>query len=166
MWLVNTILIVSFILQGILSNFINIDTNIFNLLLPIVALIIIYPYFRKNNRKYFIYAGIYGFLYDLIYTDTFILYAGLFVIIGFIISLLNVIFSNNIINIGFITTIVIIIYRVITYSILVTVNYLNFDIGILIESIYSSLLLNIIYAIIIYFISDKLSYKYRIQKID
>lgn len=166
MWLVNTILIVSFILQGILSNFINIDTNIFNLLLPIVALIIIYPYFRKNNRKYFIYAGIYGFLYDLIYTDTFILYAGLFIIIGFIISLLNVIFSNNIINIGFITTIVIIIYRVITYSILVTVNYLNFDIGILIESIYSSLLLNIIYAIIIYFISDKLSYKYRIQKID
>lgn len=166
MWLVNTILIVSFILQGILSNFINIDTNIFNLLLPIVALIIIYPYFRKNNRKYFIYAGIYGFLYDLIYTDTFILYAGLFVVIGFIISLLNVIFSNNIINIGFITTIVIIIYRVITYSILVTVNYLNFDMGILFESIYSSSLLNIIYAIIIYFISDKLSYKYRIQKID
>lgn len=166
MWLVNTILIVSFILQGILSNFINIDTNIFNLLLPIVALIIIYPYFRKNNRKYFIYAGIYGFLYDLIYTDTFILYAGLFVIISFIISILNIMFSNNIINIGFITTIVIIIYRVITYSILVIVNYLNFDIGILFKSIYSSLLLNIIYAIIIYFISDKLSYKYRIQKID
>lgn len=166
MWLVNIILIVSFILQGILSNFINIDTNIFNLLFPIVALIIIYPYFRKNNSKYFICAGIYGFLYDLIYTDTFVLYAGLFIMIGFIISILNIIFSNNIINIGFITTLVIIIYRIITYSILVIVNYLNFDLNILFKSIYSSLLLNIIYAIIIYFISDKISYKYRIEKID
>lgn len=166
MWLVNTVLVISFILQGILSNFISIDTNIFNLLFPIVALIIIYPYFRKNNSKYFIYAGVYGLLYDLIYTDTFILYAGLFIIIAFVISKLNIIFSNNIINIGFITTIVIAIYRTITYFVLVVVNYLEFDMNILFKSIYSSLLLNVIYAIIIYFISDRLSYKYRIEKID
>lgn len=166
MWLVNTVLVISFILQGILSNFISIDTNIFNLLFPIVALIIIYPYFRKNNSKYFIYAGVYGLLYDLIYTDTFILYAGLFIIIAFIISKLNIIFSNNIINIGFITTIVIATYRTITYFVLVVVNYLEFDMNILFKSIYSSLLLNVIYAIIIYFISDRLSYKYRIEKID
>lgn len=166
MWLVNTVLVISFILQGILSNFISIDTNIFNLLFPIVALIIIYPYFRKNNSKYFIYAGVYGLLYDLIYTDTFILYVGLFIIIAFIISKLNIIFSNNIINIGFITTIVIAIYRTITYFVLVVVNYLEFDMNILFKSIYSSLLLNVIYAIIIYFISDRLSYKYRIEKID
>ena len=166
MWLVNTILVISFILQGILSNYISVDTNIFNLLFPIVALIIIYPYFRKNNSKYFIYAGIYGLLYDLIYTDTFILYAGLFIMIAFVISKLNIIFSNNIINIGFITTIVIIIYRAITYLVLIAVNYFEFDMNILFKSIYSSLLLNIIYAIIIYFITDRLSYKYRIEKID
>lgn len=166
MWLVNTILVISFILQGILSNYISVDTNIFNLLFPIVALIIIYPYFRKNNSKYFIYAGIYGLLYDLIYTDTFILYVGLFIMIAFVISKLNIIFSNNIINIGFITTIVIAIYRTITYFVLVVVNYLEFDMNILFKSIYSSLLLNVIYAIIIYFISNRLSYKYRIEKID
>ena len=166
MWLVNTILIISFILQGVLSNFINIDTNVLNLLLPIVALIIIYPYFRKNNSKYYIYAGIYGLLYDLIYTDTFILYAGLFLILAFIISMLNVIFSNNIFNIGFITTIIIVIYRSITYFVLVIINYLNFDSKILFRSIYSSLLVNIVYATVIYFISDKISYKYRIEKID
>ena len=166
MWLVNTILVISFILQGILSNYISVDTNIFNLLFPIVALIIIYPYFRKNNSKYFIYAGIYGLLYDLIYTDTFILYVGLFIMIAFVISKLNIIFSNNIINIGFITTIVIIIYRAITYLVLIAVNYFEFDMNILFKSIYSSLLLNIIYAIIIYFITDRLSYKYRIEKID
>lgn len=166
MWLVNAILIISFFLQGILSKYISINTNVLNLLFPIVALIIIYPFFRKNNKKYYTYALIYGFLYDLIYTDTFIFYAGLFLIIGFIISILNIIFSNNIINIGFITALVITIYRTITYIILVIINYLNFDINILFKSIYSSLLLNVIYAIIIYFISDKISYKYRIQKID
>lgn len=166
MWLVHTILIVSFVLEGTLSKFININTNVFNILFPVVALIIVYPFFRKNNKKYLIYAGIYGLLYDLIYTDTLVLYMGLFIIIAFLISVLNIIFSNNIVNIGFITALVITIYRIITYSILVMVNYLNFNINLLFKSIYSSLLLNIIYAFIIYFISDKISYKYHIEKID
>lgn len=166
MLLVYIILLISFILQGMLSNFINIDTSIFNLLLPIIALIITYPFFCKNLSRYLIYAGIYGFLYDLIYTDTLILYAGLFVIIAFIISLLNIIFSNNIINIGFISGLVIIIYRIISYTILVIINYIPFDMNLLFHSIYSSLVINILYAIILYFISDKISYKYHIEKID
>lgn len=166
MLLVNIILIVSFIIQGAISNFFSINTSVFNLLLPIIALIIVYPFFCKDVSKYLIYAGVYGFLYDLIYTDTLILYAGLFVIIAFIISVLNIVFSNNIINIGFISTIVIIIYRIISYVILVTINYFSFDINLLFHSIYSSLLINVIYAIILYFISDKISQKYHIEKID
>lgn len=166
MLLVYIILIISFIFQGVISNLINIDTSVFNLLLPIIALIIIYPFFCKDLSKYLIYAGVYGFLYDLIYTDTLILYAGLFVIIAFIISLLNIFFSNNIINIGFISTLVIVIYRVISYTILVMINYIPTDINLLFHSIYSSLVINILYAIILYFISDKISTKYHIEKID
>ena len=166
MVLVYIVLAVSFIFQGVLSNFINIDTSIFNLLLTIIALIIIYPFFCKDLGKYLIYAGIYGLLYDLIYTDTLVLYMGLFIMIAFIISLLNIIFSNNIINIGFISVLVIAIYRIISYTILVMINYLPFDMNLLFHSIYSSLLVNILYAVILYFICDRISDKYHIEKID
>ena len=86
--------------------------------------------------------------------------------IAFIISLLNIIFSNNIINIGFISVLVIAIYRIISYTILVMINYLPFDMNLLFHSIYSSLLVNILYAVILYFICDRISDKYHIEKID
>ena len=58
------------LLDGVLSNFLNYmlgDISIFNPLLTIVTIIMIYPYFKKDENKYFITSFILGFLYDLFY---------------------------------------------------------------------------------------------------
>ena len=46
--------IISFLLDGVLSNFLNYmlgDISIFNPLLTIVTIIMIYPYFKKDENK-------------------------------------------------------------------------------------------------------------------
>lgn len=149
------ILIVSFLLQSLLSNFIGINTNLFNPTFPIIALLIIYPYFKKENKKYLIYSVVYGLLYDLFYTETFILYAFIFFLIALLIIKLNKYFSKNIINIIIMTILIVISYRVIVYTLLVLINYLSFNIFVLFKSIYSSLILNILYAVVLYVLYNR-----------
>lgn len=149
------ILIISFLLQSLLSNFIGINTNLFNPIFPIIALLIIYPYLKNNKKEYLIYSSIYGLLYDLFYTETFILYTFLFFIIAIIIIKLDKYFSRNSINICLMTILIISIYRLINYIILVLINYLDFNIFILLKSIYSSLILNILYALILYVLCNR-----------
>ena len=51
----NIIVIVSLILDGILTNFLPYmvsDLSIFTPLLTVVSLVIIYPFFKKDKKKY------------------------------------------------------------------------------------------------------------------
>ena len=146
--------LISFVLESILSKFIAIDTKLFEPLTTIVALVIIYPYFRKyENRYYYLLFGT-GLLYDIMYTNTFLLNAIIFVILGVVIKHANKLFSSNFINISLVTAVTIIIYRIITYLILCIINYLSFDIKDLFFSLTSCLLLNMIYSIILYMIIE------------
>ena len=83
--------IISFLLDGVLSNFLNYmlgDISIFNPLLTIVAIIMIYPYFKKDENKYLITSFILGFLYDLFYTNLLFTDAILFLLLALIYSYL------------------------------------------------------------------------------
>lgn len=159
-------LIISFLLDGVFSNVITIHNNMLIPLLSVMSLIIIYPYFKKDDIKYLEYIFIYGLIYDLVYTDTLILNAIIFTFIGLIIIGINIIISNNYLNIALISFFVIISYRIMTYFILVFTRYLEFNINDLLRSITSSLLLNIIYVILMFLITDYISNKYDIKKID
>ena len=159
-------LIISFLLDGVFSNVITIHNNMLIPLLSVMSLIIIYPYFKKDDIKYLEYIFIYGLIYDLVYTDTLILNAIIFTFIGLIIIGINIIISNNYLNIAIISFLVIISYRIMTYFILVFTRYLEFNINDLLRSITSSLLLNIIYVILMFLITDYISNKYDIKKID
>ena len=92
------ILIISFILDGIFSNFLP-SNSIFNSLFTLVSLIIVYPYFNGNRHDYYKYAFILGLAYDLIYTDTVIFYAFVFLSVSFIISRFMLVLANNYLNI-------------------------------------------------------------------
>lgn len=159
-------LILSFLLDGTVTNIIPMNSNLFVPLLSIMALIIIYPYFKNDGIRYLEYAFIYGLIYDLVYTDTLILNAIVFTFIGLIIIGINILVSNNFLNISFIAALVIISYRVLTYFVLVFTRYLTFDINALFKSITSSLLLNIIYILISFLITDRISRKFHIEKMD
>lgn len=155
--------IFSFLLDGILSRYI-LPTSLFLPLFTIVSLVIIYPYFNNNNLKYFRYVAIIGLLYDITYLNTLFFNFFIFVIIGFVVGLFNYLLSNNLCTSIIMSIITIILYRIINYLFVVIFKNYSFDFMDLLESIYSSLILNIIYCIIIYIITELYSKKHKILR--
>ena len=153
------ILVISFLLEGIISNFVSIN-GFFAPLFTLTALIIIYPLFDEE-AEYYKYALVTGFIYDLFYTDTIVFHAIIFSFMAFLISRLNLVLSDNYVNVLVIIAICILIYRIITYSFLVLVSSVSFDFIALIFSILKSLMINLIYSVIIFFALKKLQKKYK-----
>ncbi|MFV0250114.1 MAG: rod shape-determining protein MreD [Bacilli bacterium] len=144
--------IISFILEMLISNYIPIYTKLFFPLFTLISLIPLHTNI-KNKKKYLITSFILGFFYDVTYTNTIILNAIVFTLISYIIINLNFKIFNKIISLCITTLLVIIIYQIITYLILLLTTYLVFEIHDLITSITSSLLLNIIYSIILFYLN-------------
>ncbi len=161
--MVVAVLIISFILDSLISNFIPLN-SILMPLFTIMSLIIIYPYFNNNKSKYLLACFTTGMLYDLIYTNTIIIHAFLFLVIGFIIIRLNLVLSNNWLNVAIMAIIIIIIYRIIAYGLLLITANITFNFFTLFKSIYSSLLLNFIYVVLAFIITDKVATKLKIRR--
>ncbi len=157
------IIIISFILDSIISNIINIH-GIFNPLFTLMSLIIVYPYFNGNKISYYKAAFLTGLFYDLIYTDTMIVHAIIFTFIAFIITKLNIVLACNWLNDTLIALACIVIYRLIMYMLLLINGNIEFNVSYILESIYSSILINIIYIITVFNITDKISNKLKIRK--
>lgn len=144
-----SILLVSFFLESIISNFIFLSTNLLAPLFVLTALVVVFPYFN-SEKEYFKMCILFGFLYDVVFSNTLFINIGLFLIVGSITKMLNYYLSNNIMNSILILFVNIVIYRVCFYFILVFANILTFDFLYLLKSIYSSILLNFIYISILY----------------
>ena len=158
-------IIISFILDSVISNFISLN-SLFTPLFTLMSLILIYPYMKGDNYKYLITCFVTGLCYDLIYTDTIIIHGLLFLFIGFVITRLSLLLSNSIVSEIIVAFICIITYRFITYGLLLITASVSFR-GILIfKSIFNSVLINIVYIIIGYFVLDKLSKKFKIRKLN
>lgn len=152
---------ISFFLESLFSIMFN-----FNLLFSVVTLVVLYPFFSNKNYQYYSYAFFYGFLYDLVYTDSLFFNAFIFLLVGLLIKKINLSVSNNHISIILIGLVTIVYYRFLSFLALVLVGYLPFNLSVLLKSIGCSILVNSIYIFILYSILDYLSYKYRILKID
>lgn len=158
--------ILSFFLESIISNFIPLDSHFFVPLLSLMSLILIYPYFNGEKEDYIKVSALMGFLYDVVFTDTLLLNLVLFILIGLFICFLNRLFSTNFFSIVLVSVLVIIAYRFMNYGILCLSGLFEFQMIRFIDSILCSLLLNVIYVILLYFITDFLAKKYRIRKLD
>ncbi len=159
------IILSSLFLENILSNHIPLN-SMFTPLFTVVSLVLIYPYFVNDDDKFLKYCAITGLIYDLIFTNTVPLNLISFLLVGLIIKLINITLSNNFINVMIIAACSVIMYLIITYFLLVIIGYKTFNFNYLITSIYQTLFANIIYSFIGYIISDKISKKYQILKID
>lgn len=151
------ILIISFLLEGVLSNYL---PHFLSPLFTLTSLIIIHS-LLDDNEKYYKYAFLIGFVYDLFYTDTIIFHALIFLFMAFIISKLNLVLSDNYVNLILITILLIAIYRVVTYLLLVLVSTMSFSLYSLIFSILNSIIINVIYSVILFFILKRLKPKYK-----
>lgn len=95
----SSIIIVSLILDGLLSNFLNfmvLDLSLFTPLFTVMSLFIIYPFFHKREKaKYLVVIALTGFIYDLLYTNLLFFNTILFLIIGGIVIVLYKYLDTN-----------------------------------------------------------------------
>ena len=154
------IIIVSFILEGLCSLIFN--SSLLATTFSFLSLLFIYP-FVKENKNFMIISFIFGLIFVITYTGTVLLNAFIFLVASIIIIKLYKTFQMNPFNIIIISISLIIIYRSITYLFLLSISNQSFNIMVLLESIYSSLILNATYVFIIYFILTRKCFKKRIQ---
>ncbi len=158
------IIAISLIFDGILTNYLPFlvnDLSLFTPLLTLVSLIVIYPFYRKDENKYLLIAFITGVIYDLFYTNLIFFNGVLFLIIAFINKILQKNISLNTINLLFETIGIIILYESLTGIILFAYNMVPITFYKVFYKIGHSLLLNIIYIEVIYYIIKKIPKKYK-----
>jgi len=157
----------SFLLDSYISMYIPISVTNNNILVPmftIISLIIIYPYSNNNIKGYLTICLMFGLLYDITFTNTLGLNIALFFSIGYLISSLDSVLSNNLLSLIIKMMLIIIFYDVITYLILLLLNYIDYSVLTLVIKIGKSILLNTIYLTSIYLITNLLSNKLNIKK--
>ena len=163
--LVSTIiLVISFILDGLLTNYLPYgvgNLSLFTPLTTIVALIIIYMFFYKNEKTYFVISFITGFMYDLFYTNLLFLDAILFLLIAFIVSQVYKIVDFKFIWVLIGMVLVIVIYEVAFATIITVFNLVPMSFERIIYKISHSIILNVIYGEILYLICKLLPKKYK-----
>lgn len=153
---------ISLYLDGLLTNLLPYLENDLSLLTPmltIVSLFIIYPFYRKRQKEYFILLGITGIIYDLLYTNLLFYDALVFILFGVII---RYIYKN--LDIVPIKNSLYVIVLIIIYELLMSLMILIFQLVPItpqevIYKITHSIILNVIYLEVVNFIIKKLPKK-------
>ena len=159
--------IISFLLDGLLSNYMSIniiEPSYFRTIYSIISLVIIYNYF-DNNTKYLKILLVLGMIFDIVYTNTFLLNVVLFLIIYLIIKKINIFIPNNIFTINLKSILSITIYHILSYLILLLSNYHNYSIRLLTLILSRSIIVTIIYTTISYLLLKKIYFKIYDKKI-
>ena len=162
--LTSIILIVSILLDGVLTNFLPYlvnDLSIFTPLLTVVSIFIIYPLNRKKETKFFILIFIVGIIYDLLYTNLLFLNGLLFVLIALLSKVIYKNFETSYFKLIIYTILIIIVYESVYAGILFIYRVVPITFYKLIYKISHTLILNVIYTEILYLIINKLPKKYK-----
>lgn len=146
--------LISFICDGVLSLLIS-QNSLFIPLLSIMSLIVVYPHL-KNKQSIVMIGGILGLLYDIVYTQTLFFNTILFVCLSLIILLFYKYVPFNIVNSYFLAILLIFLFRICSYLVLTFFYQSSFNWTALFKSIYSSLIINFVYLLIVPFILNKI----------
>lgn len=158
------ILIISVYLDGLLSLFLPYipgQLSIFTPMLTIVSLLIIYPLYRKKEKKYFITLFITGIIYDLLYTNLLFYNALVFVLFGFIIKFIYKNFDVSSIKLIFYEILIIVAYELLISLFILIFNLVPISINEIVYKITHSLLLNLIYSELLYLVIKIIPKRYK-----
>lgn len=158
------IFIISILLDGILTNYLPFLVNDLSYLTPlltVVSIFIIYPLNRKKELKFFILIFIVGIIYDLLYTNLLFLNGLLFILIALVSKLIYKNFEISYIKLILYIIIIIILYESVYAGILFIYQVVPITFYKLVYKITHTLLLNIVYVEILYFIIKHIPNKYK-----
>ena len=163
------IIIISILLDGILTNILPYTVNNLSLFTPMFTIlipIIIYPFYIKEEKKYLITLIIIGIIYDLFYTNLLFYDAIVLFIFGLIMIKLYKNIGYNYIKVLIYSILGIILYELFNAIIILIFNLVPITPYKVFYKISHSLLLNIIYISIIYIIIKKMPKKYKKRRIN
>ena len=144
---------ISLILDGILTNYLPFLPNnlsLFTPLLTITSLVLIYPFYRKQENNYYITLFITGIIYDLFYTNLLFFHAVIFLILGVIIKWIYKNYEITPIRIIIYISIIIICYEFLEGFILYIFQIVPVSIEKILYKIKHSLIINLVWGEIIY----------------
>ena len=149
------IIIISLIFDGLLTNYLPYlvdDLSLFTPLFTVTILFLIYPFYRKKPKNYFITAFIVGMIYDSFYTNLLFFNAILFLIISIISYYLYKNLEVSYIRLILYIIIIIAAYESLTGIILFIFRIVPITPTKVIYKITHSLILNILYGELVFFI--------------
>lgn len=152
------ILFISIILELLVNLYIN-TNSYFIPLFTLLSLIFIYPYFKNSKRDFYILSVIIGFIYDIVFTNFYILNALIFLLISNIIYYYFKKFNYKLLNIILLSIILVLVYNFILFIIFNIYRYNMYTLFELIYILKHFFIVNIIYIFIIYLIYNKLYLK-------
>lgn len=155
---------ISLLLDGILTNylpFLGNDLSLFTPLLSVISIFLIYPFFRKEEKKYLINVFIYGLIYDLFYTNLLFWNSCIFLIIGLLTIFIYKNYEISFLKIIIPIIVIITSYELLNASIIWIFHLVPITFTKVIYKITHTLLLNIIYAEIIYLLLKIIPKKYK-----
>ena len=158
------ILAISIYLDGFLTLFLPFlpgGLSIFTPMLTIVSIFIIYPLYRKQEKKYFTILFIVGIIYDLLYTNLLFYDSIIFIFLGLIIRKIYKDFTVEHIKLSIHIIILIVVYELLFSFFIIVFNLVPLTITKVAYKITHSILLNIIYGELLYTIISKLPNKYK-----
>ena len=161
------LLIFSFLFEGFISNYLSsslTDFNILSTLYTLITFVVIYSYFY-NKKKYYILLIIFAILIDVVYTNTFLVNVFLFIFVSMFVHLLTSILPNNILMVNIISICSVIFYHIISYIILIVINYNYYPVSLLFNICVNSIIMTVIYTTFIYFVSKYLYIKFDLKQI-
>ena len=163
--MIYVIIIFSFLFESAFSNIVNNHTFLTPLFL-ITSFSILYPYFKNKQFNFIIVCIICGLLYDIAYTNIPFINTITFGICSVLIILIYNYVSYNIFSSNIINIVIITLYRIISYLLLCIIDFINFNEFSLLEGIYNSLIVNIVYGVVIFVIINLLTKIFNIKRVE
>ncbi len=159
------VFLISFLFQGLISNIHNytiIHLSIFSAIYLLLALVVLQPYF-ENDKKFIIMLLVFGILFDITYTNTFVLSTCIFIIIFYLNKFLNFIFPYNLFTVNMFALISMIVYHIITFIFLTVFKFDSYGFLTLLKIIMSNIIMTITYTTIVYYIVIFISKKFNLK---
>ena len=158
------IILISLILDGLLTNYLPYlvnDLSLFTPLFTLISISLLYPYYRKKEKEVFIIIFITGFIYDLFYTNLLFINGLLFLLIGYLSKFIYRRYEIDYFKLIIYITLIVVVYESSLVLIILIFNLVPVTLTKLLYKISHSLILNIIYGELLYFILNNLPKKYK-----
>ncbi len=162
-----TSLIISFMLQGLMSNFFVFSLNnisIFNAIFLLINFAVLFPFF-ENDKKMLSLIIIFGLLFDITYSNTLLLSTCIFVLIFYLNKAFNFLFPSNILTVNIFSIISMIIYHSFTFLFLKIYQFDSYNYMKILKVIFSNMIMTVLYTTLLFWLLDFIFKRFNLKKV-